>query len=684
MALPAGISTATLTVGVPVSFSGTPLKSYISIEPSVSLVHIATGTPLVNLIDRLDTTEGAAGQFVLPHTDQDGFQDEAGNAYKNWYYTATIQYANNKATLPERTKTFQLATGQSVVDLDLLPSGNPAMPYTAPVAGVTSVNGQTGAVLVAQGNYPAARRRMYDVRDYMGVDDIGAAITRAVAAAKLDEYAYGRAGQVIVPPGNFAMTTTVKPVSGVDIIGSGPGRTIFRTQNSTIAFRHARVEDNITSNDFIRDIELVGFEIDGSELTGAQAKGTYLQYLYRVNQRWLYIHDTGATGLGNDSLAECIIEDVTVNNGGRLGGRNAAGCSGLGIGSSGLWGNGNIPDHEFGLKIINSTGRNNARFGLFFETQVQGDRQRDITVTGGSFSGNGEAGIGDCGADGLIVSGAHMEYNVEAGFTANEGTFALAPTTGINGKIVNCNIRNNGGNGIELDSRVNAGGTGYQLSGNTVKDNGGHGIAIYAGDAAKPIDRVSIRDNDVLSNGLHGVYVSGAGGGVSDLHVTNNRLISNGKSNSTQHGLRADVALTRPTITGNTATDIAGVKTQQYGLSFGATVYGATVSDNNVAGNAANATLGVQGASNFDANSNIGFNIAYTVRAGSPLSTISAPVGTLYKRLDGGLGTSLYVKEADGGASTGWAADFNTAISPNGTRFRISVADDGALTTTSL
>jgi hypothetical protein len=102
----------------------------------------------VNFMEEIASTEGVAGQFVLPHTDQDGFQDEAGNAYKNWYYTATIQYQTDRATLPAKTKTFQLTSGQTVVDLDLLPTGVPAMPYTAPVAGVTSVNGQTGSVLV--------------------------------------------------------------------------------------------------------------------------------------------------------------------------------------------------------------------------------------------------------------------------------------------------------------------------------------------------------------------------------------------------------------------------------------------------------------------------------------------------------------------------------------------------------
>jgi hypothetical protein len=502
-------------------------------------------------------------------------------------------------------------------------------------------------------NATYGRRRMYDVRDYLSTDDIGAAIMRAITAAAADGYAYGKPGQVIIPPGNWAQTTTVVPVSGVDIIGSGPGRTILRPQGGTISFRHARVEDNITSNDFIRDIELVGLEIDGSEQTSATGKGTYLQYCYRVNQRWLYIHDTGATGLGNDSLAECIIEDVTVINGGRLGGRNAAGCSGIGIGSSGQWGNGNIPANQFGLKVINSTGRNNARFGLFFETQVAGDRQRDITVLGGSFSNNGEAGIGDCGADGLIVTGAHMEYNTEAGFKVSAGTFATAPTPGINGNISNCNIRNNGTYGVLIDGSVTAGGTGYLISNSKIKNNTLAGVKILAGDSSHAIDQVAIRANDIFSNGEHGVHVNSSGGGISDLHISDNRFISNGKNDTTFHGIRSDVALTRPSIHHNTMTDIAGTKTQAYGISLGATVYSGSIDKNALGGNL---TGPFQGASNLDSASDLGFNNGFTVNTGTPLNVVSAPIGTQYKRTDGGAATSFYVKESGGGASTGWVA----------------------------
>lgn len=41
--------------------------------------------------------------------------------------------------------------------------------------------------------------------------------------------------------------------------------------------------------------------------------------------------------------------------------------------------------------------------------------------------------------------------------------------------------------------------------------------------------------------------------------------------------------------------------------------------------------------------------------AGSPENVVSAPVGAIYSRLDGGANTTLYVKES-GTGNTGWAA----------------------------
>lgn len=41
--------------------------------------------------------------------------------------------------------------------------------------------------------------------------------------------------------------------------------------------------------------------------------------------------------------------------------------------------------------------------------------------------------------------------------------------------------------------------------------------------------------------------------------------------------------------------------------------------------------------------------------AGSPEGSVSAPVGTIYRRTDGGASTTLYVKES-GTGNTGWKA----------------------------
>lgn len=149
MALPAGVVTATVTIGVPVTFTGTNLSTTVTVTPSADLIHTATGTPLVAMLEDLSVAEGVMGQLTLPVTDQDGFQDLAGNAYKNWYYTVTLQYSKQGKTLPAKTKVFQVPTGQSLIDLDLIPSGNAAIPMVAPTLTVTSVDGKTGAVSLA-------------------------------------------------------------------------------------------------------------------------------------------------------------------------------------------------------------------------------------------------------------------------------------------------------------------------------------------------------------------------------------------------------------------------------------------------------------------------------------------------------------------------------------------------------
>jgi hypothetical protein len=146
MALPVGVTTCLVTKKAPVSFGGGQAKVYLEITPSVRLVHTATGTPLADFIETVDPLEGGVAQVILPHTDQSGFQDEAGNAFANWHYTARVRYekGNDKKHLP--LTTFQILVGQNEIDLSLVPSGAASLPTSAPIAGVTSVNGATGNV----------------------------------------------------------------------------------------------------------------------------------------------------------------------------------------------------------------------------------------------------------------------------------------------------------------------------------------------------------------------------------------------------------------------------------------------------------------------------------------------------------------------------------------------------------
>jgi len=146
MVLPVGVTTCLVFKQSPVSFGGGQGSVFLEVTPSVRLVHTATGTPLADFIETVTPAAGGPAQAMLPHTDQDGFQDEAGNAFKNWHYTARVRYekGSDKKHLP--LTTFQIAAGQTSIDLSLIPAGVAALPTSAPTAVVTSLNGVTGAV----------------------------------------------------------------------------------------------------------------------------------------------------------------------------------------------------------------------------------------------------------------------------------------------------------------------------------------------------------------------------------------------------------------------------------------------------------------------------------------------------------------------------------------------------------
>ena len=151
MSIPAGITTALVHMDAPVSFVGDAGSLFITISPSTSLVWEATGTPVGNFVDSRKLDPGIDFEVYLPYTDQAGFQDGNGNAFTGWYYTAKIVYEKDgqRRNFPDRD--FQILTGQTAVDLALVPTGTAApAPSIAPILPVTSIAGLTGEVTLLE------------------------------------------------------------------------------------------------------------------------------------------------------------------------------------------------------------------------------------------------------------------------------------------------------------------------------------------------------------------------------------------------------------------------------------------------------------------------------------------------------------------------------------------------------
>lgn len=149
--IPEGITTALVHMDAPISFVGEPGRLHIVIEPSVSLIWTATGTPIGNFVDTLALDPGAELRIELPHTDQTGFQDAQGNTYTGWFYSITVVYERNGRRISFPKRDFQILTGQAEVDLALVPAGDAAPePMVAPILPVTSIKGFTGEVTMVE------------------------------------------------------------------------------------------------------------------------------------------------------------------------------------------------------------------------------------------------------------------------------------------------------------------------------------------------------------------------------------------------------------------------------------------------------------------------------------------------------------------------------------------------------
>ncbi|TBL28670.1 right-handed parallel beta-helix repeat-containing protein [Verrucosispora sp. SN26_14.1] len=336
----------------------------------------------------------------------------------------------------------------------------------------------------------------------------------------------GRARVIYCPPGIYSIRDagTVWR-SGVSLIGAGSGATRFLLSNegnradpTPLAF-WTTVQHGADRDRHIADCTFADFEIDGSGVAMAEysylAKGLGLQYVVRGVFRNLYIHHTGATGLGCDFLQDSLIDGVVVVGCGRLDNGEEMGGAGIGIGIGG-WG------EVERCTIANCTTLGNGTNGIFLELQKPyWTPPRGYRIIGCHSQAN-RFGISDWGADGLIVSACTITGNLEAGFDVSaNGTAGIAGRGGI---LSNCVIDRNVRDGISMGNTPGP----YAIRGNRISGNGWYGYhqhdlgAGYQG----PSSDVVISDNEFWDNGLDAIRIDRP---MVDAAVLDNRIRNNGR-----------------------------------------------------------------------------------------------------------------------------------------------------------
>ncbi|MFI5484320.1 right-handed parallel beta-helix repeat-containing protein [Micromonospora echinaurantiaca] len=389
----------------------------------------------------------------------------------------------------------------------------------------------SGRTVAAVRRTPVAGAPLYcDAREY-GLRGDGVTNDQPALAALVDRLgegyaADGRARVIYCPPGIYSIRDagTVWR-SGVSLIGAGPGATRFLLSNegnradpTPLAF-WTTVQHGANRDRHIADCTFADFEIDGSGVALAQynylAKGLGLQYVVRGIFRNLFIHHTGATGLGCDFLQDSLIDGVVVVGCGRLDNGEEMGGAGIGVGIGG-WG------AVERLTIANSTALGNGTNGIFLELQKDyWTPPRGYRILGCHSEAN-RFGISDWGADGLIVTACTMTGNLEAGFDVSaNGTAGIA---GRGGLLTDCVIDGNIGDGVSMGNTPGP----YTVRGNRISRNGGHGYREHVlGDGYRgPASDVVIDSNEIWENGCDGIRIDRP---MTDPTIVGNRIRNNGR-----------------------------------------------------------------------------------------------------------------------------------------------------------
>lgn len=349
------------------------------------------------------------------------------------------------------------------------------------------------------GNFPASE---FGAKGDFVADDSNAIIAAVNAAAAAG------GGTVILPAGKFKITKPIIWKTNVSLRGQGVGKSILAASGqafAVISYDSAWASaTNIHQNCSFTD-----FEIDGSGFTDTVynlgTKGIFIQYMRNASFQNLYIHDTPATGLGADFLDKTVIDNVVMDNCGRLWTTGGLGGSGIGIGTGGL-----TEEH---FAIVNCKSYRSGQYGIFVEKQGEvAGAGKGIAIANCVVANGRNYGIGNKGATSVVIAN-NITYGNTTGGINVEGTT-------MKDCIVSDNIiTDNTGHGIYITSN----GDGCSVKDNKIGRNGGKGVQVDVYTGLKNID---ISNNEIFAN-LVGITLANNTATMESLKVTNNKIYLN-------------------------------------------------------------------------------------------------------------------------------------------------------------
>jgi len=463
-------------------------------------------------------------------------------------------------------------------------------------------DGGTGAstASAARTNLDAQRTLCVDARDYGVVADGSTNDTTALNSAITAVNAAG-GGEVRVPVGTL-MAVNIVMKSNVTLAGSGAGSVIKLT--------------SAAANHLIRGTNIDNARITNLLVDGNQSAQTGTRQAIIIDgSTGLQIDNVWAREVHGDAILLNYARDAVVSNVTVLGsGRNAVAVTSTSGGSDGVTISNVVAN---ALATVGSTPIDNRNAGIDIESGMN-VALTNVIVAGYRY--------------GLVCKYASSKETARvtvSGLHAADCTSYAIYLDGRDGRIENFDVSGliiSGLNGSTaqairiLEDVRDVTVRGFNIPTPTL----GQAAVVVTGTSVVP-DRIVFTGGVVGSSWTsHAMQIAGTNCVVSDVAV----------SGSSGSGLQIISTATDTLVTGCVLTGHA-----RYGIEIVSAIR-TMVGANSLAGNTLGHILG---------------GACQIVGAGTPEGAITAGIGSLFQRTDGGTGTAFYVKEA-GAGNTGWVA----------------------------